>query len=331
MSRAAEEGIALSVVVPALNEEATIVELIERTRAVLHALKKTFEIVVVDDGSTDRTPALLASLTRQMPELRVITLARNFGQAAALSCGLFAARGDLVLTLDADLQNPPEEIPKLLQRLDPDVDLVSGLRSRRPEPWWRYLGSRLVHWIARTLVGRNLRDYGGQFKLYRRGVIEATRQAWAPGKPFFALAVWLGFRVVEVPVRHEVRRSGRSRYNLLSLARLNFDILTSFTTAPLLLTAVGCAGLAVVSLVVGLIGALASLEASLAYGIAFALGASAFLSLATIALYIARLYRVLTGPPLGYVVRSQNPPGVVEPDGRIRPPLDAGPNPDVRV
>ena len=309
MSGPSEQRVELSVVVPVLNEEATIAELNVRTRAVLVGLEKTLEIVVVDDGSTDRTPVLLAALAPTIPELRIVTLTRNFGQAAALSCGIFAARGELVLTLDADLQNPPEEIPKLLAALGPDVDLVSGLRSRRPEPWWRYLGSRGVHWIARTLVGRDLHDYGGQFKLYRREVIEATRQAWAPGKPFFALAVWLGFRVVEVPVRHEPRRSGRSRYNLLSLARLNFDIITSFTSAPLMVVAAGCVALSLLAFLAACFAWFAPLGASPTYFLAFTFAVAVFLALAALALYLARVYRVLTGPSVGYVVRSSFPDG----------------------
>ncbi len=305
MSESLQAAVAISVVLPVFNEEHTVAEVIKRTRNVLQARGEPFEIIVVDDGSTDRTPEILRALTSGDPSLRVLTFSRNFGQAAALSCGLFAARGERVLTLDADLQNPPEEIPKLLAALTPEVDMVSALRAARPEPWWRFLGSRVVHWIARLLVGRDLRDYGGQFKLYRREVIEATRQAWAPGKPFFALAVWLGFRVVEVPVRHEPRRHGRSRYTAWSLARLNLDIITSFTTLPLVLVSVGAAVAGAATLLLGMASlvlplSMHSLEPVLLFVAALLLSAVGVLGV-----YAARLYRMLFGPRLGFVLRSQ--------------------------
>ncbi|MCX8073057.1 MAG: glycosyltransferase family 2 protein, partial [Candidatus Binatia bacterium] len=223
----------VSVVVPVYNEAPTIEELVERTTTVLDQLGAPYELVLVDDGSTDTTPELLAHLGDRLPQVRVVRLTRNFGQNAALNCGLFSATGEFVVTMDGDLQNPPEEIPRLLAAFTPAVDIVSGLRAQRHEQLWRYLGSRAVHWIARLLVGRELQDYGGQFKAYRREVIEATRRFWAPGKPFFALAVWLGFRVREVPVRHDPRPHGGTRYGFLALTRLNLEIITSFTTAPL--------------------------------------------------------------------------------------------------
>jgi undecaprenyl-phosphate 4-deoxy-4-formamido-L-arabinose transferase len=292
------------VVLPVFNEEGTIAEVLARTRRVLEQRGEPFEIVVVDDGSTDRTPALLAEEAARDPRLRIFTFTRNFGQAAALACGLFAARGERVLTLDADLQNPPEEIPKLLDALQPGVDMVSGLRAVRPEPWWRFFGSRAVHWIARLLVGRRLGDYGGQFKLYRRSVIDTTRRAWAPGKPFFALAVWLGFRVVEVPVQHEQRRHGRSRYGWWSLLRLNLDIITSFTTAPLVLLCFTAAAAAAVLSLFALAVLWQPAWAAGAVPLALCGLAVLLLTASAAGLYIAQLYRRLSGPKLGFVLRA---------------------------
>jgi undecaprenyl-phosphate 4-deoxy-4-formamido-L-arabinose transferase len=296
----------LSIVVPLFNEEATIDELLGRVRAVLHARGDSFEIVLVDDGSTDGTGARVAAAAAADPGLRVFTMSRNFGQAAALCCGIFAARGDVVVTMDGDLQNPPEEIPRLLDALEPGVDVVTAKRAVRHETAWRWLGSRIVHRIARLLVGVDIDDFGGQFKAYRREVIDATRDAWAPGKPFFALAAWLGFRVREVTVRHEPRRAGGSRYGLLSLVRLNADLITSFTTLPL-------AALALLSLLcggVGMLGVLACLASGATRGFGAALSllllglGGVFFAAAALGVYLARVYRTVAGAPTGYVLRA---------------------------
>lgn len=295
----------VSIVVPLHNEQATLEELVARTGAVLGARGVQFEIVLVDDGSTDGSADVLARLAVADPRVRVFTLTRNFGQAAALACGLFESRGAVVVTMDGDLQNPPEEIPHLLDALVPGVDLVTARRAMRHEKTWRWVGSRLVHWMARALTGGRLEDFGGQFKAYRREVIEATRSVWAPGKPFFALAVWVGFRVVEVSVRHDPRRAGQSRYRLPSLVRLNADLITSFTTVPLALLGV----LAFFLGAAGVIGVLACLSSGATTGFAAALSllllglGGVFFAVAVLGLYLARVYRTVAGGPTGYVIR----------------------------
>jgi undecaprenyl-phosphate 4-deoxy-4-formamido-L-arabinose transferase len=283
-----------------------VTELVERIARTLEGEALRFEIVLVDDGSTDSTPALLRELAARHAFVRVLTLSRNFGQSAALCCGIFESRGDVVVTMDGDLQNPPEEVPALLHALRPGVDVVTACRRVRHERVWRLIGSRGVHWVARALIGADLQDFGGQFKAYRREVVEATRTAWAPGKPFFALAVWLGFRVTEVPVRHDARRVGESRYRLASLVRLNLDLITSFTTVPLAL-------LALLSAACGLAGAggvvwcLASDRTS---GFAAQLSllllglGGIFFATAALGVYLARVYRTVAGAPLGYVLRQ---------------------------
>jgi undecaprenyl-phosphate 4-deoxy-4-formamido-L-arabinose transferase len=301
----------VSVVVPLFNEEATVAELLARVRATLEARGERFEVVLVDDGSTDRTPEHLAAAAAGDPRLRVRTLSRNFGQAAALCCGIFEARGDVVVTMDGDLQNPPEEIPRLLDALAPGVDVVTARRAVRHETAWRWAGSRVVHWMARLLVGVDIADFGGQFKAYRRAVVDATRTAWAPGKPFFALAAWLGFRVVEVPVRHEPRRAGRSRYRLWSLVRLNADLITSFTTLPLALLAL----LGAMAGAAGLLGVAWSLWTGATAGFGAALSllllglGGVFSAAALLGVYLARVYRTVAGGATGYVLRSDGPDG----------------------
>jgi undecaprenyl-phosphate 4-deoxy-4-formamido-L-arabinose transferase len=318
---AGEARPALSVVVPFYNEESTIDELLARVTATLRARGERFELVLVDDGSSDRTGERLAAAAAADPRIHVYTLSRNFGQAAALCCGIFAARGDVVVTMDGDLQNPPEEIPRLLDALGPGVDLVTASRAVRHETTWRWIGSRAVHRIARFLVGIDIGDFGGQFKVYRREVIEATRTAWAPGKPFFALAAWLGFRVCEVSVRHDPRRTGRSRYGILSLVRLNADVITSFTTLPLAALAL----LSVLSGAAGGLGVIACLATGATAGFGAALSllllglSGVFFATAALGIYLARVYRTVAGAPAGYVLRA---PEAAEP--RVRAVEDRG-------
>jgi undecaprenyl-phosphate 4-deoxy-4-formamido-L-arabinose transferase len=301
-----EERPALSVVVPLYDEEATVDELLARVGAVLEPRGERFEIVLVNDGSTDRTAERLAAAAAADPRIRVYTLSRNFGQAAALCCGIFAAAGDVVVTMDGDLQNPPEEIPRLLDALEPGVDVVTASRMIRHETRWRWLGSRVVHWMARLLVGVDIADFGGQFKAYRREVVEATRTVWAPGKPFFALAAWLGFRVREISVRHEPRRSGSSRYGVLSLVRLNADLITSFTTLPL----AALAALSVLAGAGGLLGVVVCLATARTTGFGAALSllllglGGVFFAAAALGVYLARVYRTVAGGPTGYVLRA---------------------------
>lgn len=297
--------VAVSVVVPLLDEAETVPELVERLRRTLEGTGRTFELVFVDDGSRDATAAWLRELEADDARLRVIEFTRNFGQAAALACGIFHTRGDVVVTLDGDLQNPPEEVATLLEAVDKGAWVVSARRAQRYEPGWRWLGSRFVHVLARVLVGTRIEDYGGQFKAYRREVVEAMRGAWAPGKPFFPLALWLGFPAAEVSVRHERRRAGDSRYTLATLVRVNLDLLTSFTTTPLVLMAF--AGAAVLAL--GGLGTVASLWlrpeilAPLLVSLTLLLVGAILTAAGVVGVYLARVYKRVAGTP-GFVIRS---------------------------
>ncbi len=301
----------VSVVVPLLDEEPTLDELVERVCATLERSQRSFELILVDDGSTDGTRQRLREHEAEDPRLRVYEFSRNFGQAAAVACGLFAARGEVVVTLDGDLQNPPEEIPKLLDALEKGADVATARRRQRYERSWRWLGSRVIHRLARHLTGVSLDDIGGSFKAYRRVVVDAIRRAWAPGKPVFPLALWLGFPVAEVSVDHDPRRIGASRYTLRSLLRINVDLITSFTTLPLAL--------------IGLVGALCFGAGAVALTLCLWLapedwlpGAAALtllgvggllLASGVLGQYLARVYRVVAGDARGYVVR-RGPRGV---------------------
>lgn len=297
--------VAVSVVSALLDETETLRDFVRRVRATLDDVGDDYEIVLVDDGSGPECRALLRELEEHEDRLRVIELTRNFGQVAALACGLFAARGQVAVTLDSDLQDPPEEIPKLLVALVGGADIANGARGDRYEGLVRWLGSRGVHWLARGLTGARIQDFGGNFRAYRRNVIEALRVSWASGKPLLPLALWLGFSVEEVTLRHEPRRAGRSRYNLYALARINFDLITSFTTLPIAVLGVAGAGLMVAGVaafvwcVAGAAGA-AALGASLAAVIV----GSVFFAAGVVGLYVGRVYRHLAGGASApYVIR----------------------------
>lgn len=309
-------SIDVSVVVPLFNEASTLRELVDRISQVLTARGGSFEIILVDDGSRDDTAAILDDLEATNPAVRAFGFSRNFGQDAALCCGLFESRGEIVVTMDGDLQNPPEEIPHLLDTFAPGIDLVNARRDRRHEGPLRRAGARFVHWLARTMIGVALDDYGGQFKAYRREVVDGTRSVWAPGKPFFVLAVSLGFPVTEVSVEHGPRSVGESRYRLPALVRINLDLITSFTTVPLALLG----AFALLFLGVGAVGIVAVLATGQSSGFAaaaalvtFALG-GVFTASAVLGLYLARLYRTVTTRENGYLLRRR-PAADREPQG----------------
>jgi undecaprenyl-phosphate 4-deoxy-4-formamido-L-arabinose transferase len=296
----------VSVVVPLLDEAETVGELLERIRGAMRLREPRYEIIVVDDGSTDGTAALLREQEAEDPRLRVFRFTRNFGQNAALACGLFASRGDVVVTLDGDLQNPPEEIAKLLEAIEKGVDVVSACRAQRYEPLPRWIGSRAINWVAGWLTGVPLRDVGGQFKAYRRPVVEALRACWAPGKPVFPTALWLGFPVAEIDVRHDPRREGASRYTLRSLLRIHVDLITAFSTLPL--AAMGLVGAGFLAL--GVAGCIVSLLRDGPAGFAGAASLTAsgvgavLLASGVLGQYLGRVYRTVSERSPGYVVRE---------------------------
>lgn len=287
----------VSIVVPFLNEQASVAEMVRRTCAVLEARRASFELILVDDGSRDATAAKLREIEAEDPRVRVFEFTRNFGQVAALACGLFEARGRVVVTIDGDLQNPPEEIPKLLDAIEKGARVATARRAQRFERTWRYLGSRIVHGLARLLTGAPIRDFGGQFKAYRSEVVDALRGVWAPGKPIFPLALWLGYSVAEVDVAHAARADGGSRYTLAALVRINLDLITSFTTVPLvLLGAIGLAGVVLGALGLALCALLQPsgwLAPATALAV-FVLG-GLWCAAGVLGVYVARVYKQVSG------------------------------------
>src|SRR5437867_3180979 len=238
----------ISVLIPVFNEEGSLPGLFSRLSATLGKMGRSYEIVFVDDGSGDATPRLLGEFASADPRVRIVEFNRNYGQHAAIFAGFEEARGEIVVTLDADLQNPPEEIPALVAKVDEGYDVVGGWRENRQDPLLRRLASFLVNRITAKLVGVDFHDYGCMLRAYRREVVESVRQCREIHSFIPALAATFARRVAEVRVEHDERAVGRSKYNFYRLIRLNFDLMTGFSMLPLQLMSFFGFGVAIVSL-----------------------------------------------------------------------------------
>jgi len=229
----------LSIVVPVYDEVECLPTLVAELAKVLDQLPGEAEVVMVDDGSTDGSFERLCQLRRTEPRLRVVRLQRNYGQTAALAAGIEAAHGDTIVSLDADLQNDPCDIPRLLAALGPEVDVVNGWRRERQDPWLtRRLPSQIANRIISAVTGTRLHDYGCTLRVMRASVAKELRLYGELHRFIPALAADLGARVVELPVSHRPRTLGRSKYGLSRTLRVILDLLTvkflsGFATRPI--------------------------------------------------------------------------------------------------
>jgi len=223
-----------SVVIPVYNEEGNLPELVARLSAVMDATGEPYELVFVDDGSRDRSLAILKEAAAARPDrVRVLELARNFGQHQAILAAFETVTGDAVVTLDADLQNPPEEIPKLLARLREGYEVVGGVRQQRQDSFLRRLASAVVNRVTVVITRMRITDFGCMLRAYSRDVVEEINRCDESSTFIPALAQSFSRRSTEVPVAHAPRRHGQSNYSLYRLVRLNFDLMTGFSLVPL--------------------------------------------------------------------------------------------------
>jgi len=224
----------VSVVIPVYNEEAGLAALFARLYPALDALNVDYEIVFIDDGSRDRSASLLAAQFEQRPDVtRVILLNGNFGQHRAILAGFEHCRGDRIVTLDADLQNPPEDIRLLLAAMDEGSDCVGSIRRDRQDVAWRRWASRAVNRMRYRLTGIQMTDHGSMMRAYSRDVVQLINQCNEMNTFIPALAYQFAKNPTEVVVGHEARHAGESKYSLYSLIRLNFDLVTGFSVMPL--------------------------------------------------------------------------------------------------
>lgn len=229
----------ISVVIPLYNEEESIPHLCRTLTEALERFGRPYEIIIVDDGSKDRSFALLAEQAQQDPHLTVIQLRRNFGQTAAFSAGFNHARGDVVITMDADLQNDPNDIPLLMAKIEEGYDIVSGWRKDRQDRFWdRRLPSMIANRLISNVTDVRLHDYGCSLKAYRRDVLQHVRLYGELHRFIPALASQVGGTVTEVPVNHYARQYGRSKYGISRAVRVALDLITvwflgGYSTRPI--------------------------------------------------------------------------------------------------
>ena len=223
----------ISVLVPVLNEEESLPELHTRLQAALQGINKPYEIIYINDGSTDRTEQILETFHKEDARVKVIEFNRNYGQHMALFAGFDYAGGEIVVTIDADLQNPPEEIPRLVAKAEEGYEVVATYRKNRRDSLFRKLPSYIVNRITAKLVGVRLKDYGCMLRAYRRNIVDYMNMCPESSSFIPALANTFAKKITEIEVGHEERKKGTSKYSPFKLFRLNFDLMTNFSLLPI--------------------------------------------------------------------------------------------------
>jgi glycosyltransferase involved in cell wall biosynthesis len=229
----------LSVIIPVFNEAQNLRPLYEQLKAALDASTAEYEIIAIDDGSRDDSFAILKELHQQDTSFKVIRFRRNYGQTAAFAAGFDLAQGDVVITMDADLQNDPADIPLLLNKMAEGYDVVSGWRVVRKDPFLtRRLPSMIANWLISTVTGVHLHDYGCSLKAYRQEVVKGVQLYGELHRFIPALSSWMGVEVAEIPVQHHARRFGSSKYGISRTIRVILDLITvrfllSYSTRPI--------------------------------------------------------------------------------------------------
>jgi undecaprenyl-phosphate 4-deoxy-4-formamido-L-arabinose transferase len=225
----------ISIVIPVYNEEKVLDKLYQRTITAMDKLDRSYEIILVNDGSTDMTAKILEQLYHQRPEnIRVINFNTNYGQHMAIMAGFEHVRGEIIITMDADLQNPPEEIPKLIAAIDDGHDVVGGYRQYRQDKIWRKFFSKTHNIIRKRIMPQiKMKDQGCMLRAYRRNIVDAMISSGETNTFIPALALLYAENPTDVPVKHEPRSAGESHYSFYKLIRYNFDLITNFSLVPL--------------------------------------------------------------------------------------------------
>ncbi|HEU4537158.1 MAG TPA: glycosyltransferase family 2 protein, partial [Polyangiaceae bacterium] len=322
-------GLEYSVVVPVFNEEKNVRPLVERVAAAMRKVGDPFEIVFVDDGSRDATPALLRAAVAEYPFVRAVRFARNFGQEAAVQAGYAHARGRWIIQMDGDLQNPPEDIPKLLALKGDAFDIVYGVRKNRQDPLFRRAASLSMRYVMRRMLDIELPDDISTFRLMRASTAKLLADLPERNKFLSALACWVGARYTSVDVGHAARAAGRTKYNFGKLLNHTFDLVVGFSSKPL--RYVGMLGLACA--LVGFLAGARAVAYKLFWGTAvtgwaslFAavsvLGGMQLVALSLIGEYVARIYVQAQARPLylvAEVLGSAEPAALAAASGALAP------------
>ena len=295
----------LSIIVPVYNEEAGLAQLFERLYPAVDKLGRHYEVIFIDDGSSDRSVALLRDQFQRRPDCtRVIVLARNAGQHMAILAGFAHSRGDYIITLDADLQNPPEEIGKLVAAMDEGADYVGTIRARRHDAYWRKAASRLMNRVRERTTQIRITDQGCMLRGYHRTIVDAINRCVEVSTFVPALGYTFARHPVEIEVTHSERHAGQSKYSVYRLVRLNFDLMTGFSVAPLQFFTMAGTALAILSLIGVVLLAIRRLivgpEAEgvfTLFGIAFFLIGVLLIGLGVVGEYVGRIYEQVRQRP----------------------------------
>ncbi|MFF3007677.1 glycosyltransferase family 2 protein [Kitasatospora sp. NPDC057940] len=299
----------LSVVMPIYNEQEALPLTVERLRPILDGLGVDYEVVGVDDGSTDATPVVLQKVRQDWPEFRIVRFARNSGHQAALTAGIHRARGDYVVSIDADLQDPPEKIPEMLDLArEQGFDVVYGVRGdRATDTAFKRRTAGAYYWLMRKLVGKRMPNQAGDFRLLSRAAVEALKQLPEHQPVYRLLVPWLGFPSGEVVYVREERVAGDTHYPLSKMVRLALDSVTNFSAAPLrlatwlgLVSFVVCLVLAVYTTLSYALGATVPGWSSLFIGMLF-IGAVQLICVGLLGEYVGRIYSAVQARPTYFV------------------------------
>jgi len=321
----------LSIVIPVYNEQETLPSLFARLYPALDALRRPYEIIFVNDGSRDGSAALLREqFERRSDVTRVVLFAANFGQHRAILAGFAHARGKYLITLDADLQNPPEEIGRVVAELDAGYDYVGTIRQQRQDVAWRRWASRVINAIRERTTRIRITDQGCMFRGYGRSIVDAINQCSENNTFVPALAYTFAGRPTEISVRHEDRSFGESKYSLLQLIKLNFDLMTGFSIVPMQIFSALGTGVSFLSVLFGiglvirrLVGGADAAEQGVftLFAIAFLLIGFALFGLGLLGEYIGRIYEEVRRRPR-YIVGAvlERLPGQAAPVGSSPPP-----------
>lgn len=300
----------LSVVIPVYNEKENLPELIDRCLAACRTIGRDFEIILVDDGSRDGSRDIILQAAGHHEEVIGVILNRNYGQHSAVFAGLEQSKGEVIVTLDADLQNPPEEIPRLVREMDRGIDVVGTVRENRQDTVFRRAFSALVNRMVQHTTGVMMHDYGCMLRAYRRPVVNAMLQCRERSTFIPILANSFAGTTVEIPVRHALREKGESKYSILKLISLQFDLLTSMSTFPLrLLSFMGAVistcgvGFGVVLMVLRFVygAAWAAAGVFTLFAVLFIFVGAQFIALGLLGEYIGRIYHDVRGRPRYFV------------------------------
>ena len=302
----------ISLVIPVYNEEENLHILMERIRPVMQGMSRPHEIIFIDDGSRDSSLSILKGFASE-PEVKVVELVRNYGQHAAILAGFSVVTGDIIITLDADLQNPPEEIPKLVKEMEAgSYDVVGTIRKGRKDSMFRIIPSKIINIIARRITKVRMTDWGCMLRAYRRPVVDRMIACHEHATFIPALATFFGKRVTEIEVAHDERAGGTSNYPLRKLINLQFDLVSSFSDLPMKLLMYGGVWMALGGVCFGiflavarlLYGALWAAEGVFTlFAILFVFVGLQFFAFGIVGEYIGRIYREVRKRP-EYVIEK---------------------------